>query len=165
VGTLIRRYEGILDRLVHELRDVYGARLVAVAVYGSVARGTMREDSDVDLLIVARDLPGRPERWRELDPLEKTMAPLLEPRVEGALPILLSPVIKTPDEVQAGSPLFLDMVEDARILWDPEGFLRGYLDGLRDRLRRMGARRIPWKGAWYWDVKPDFKPGDVFEWP
>jgi predicted nucleotidyltransferase len=165
VETLVQRYQAIVDRLVLELRELYGPRLVAVAVYGSVGRGTMREDSDVDLLIVARHLPGRRERMREFDRAETRLTDLLQPRVDGALPIVLSPVIKTPDEVQAGSPLFLDMVDDARILWDPEGFLADYLNGLRERLRGLGARRIPWKGAWYWDLKPDFKPGDVFEWP
>ena len=165
MGTLVQRYETILERLVNELQETYGARLVAVAVYGSVGRGTMREDSDVDLLIVARNLSGRSRRGRELDAVEHRMTPFLEPRVDGASPIVLSPVIKTPEEVRAGSPLFLDMVEDARILWDPERFLASYLAGLRERLRRMGARRIPWKGAWYWDLKPDFQPGDVFEWP
>ncbi|HWP57484.1 MAG TPA: hypothetical protein VNL14_06340, partial [Candidatus Acidoferrales bacterium] len=38
-----------------------------------------------------------------------------------------------------------------------------YLQRLRERLARLGARRV-WRGnAWYWDLKPDFKPGDVFE--
>jgi len=31
---------------------------------------------------------------------------------------------------------------------------------LKGRLDKLGARRI-WKDdAWYWDLKPDFKPGD-----
>ena len=34
-----------------------GARLMALAVYGSVGRGTPRWDSDVDLLVVANGLP------------------------------------------------------------------------------------------------------------
>jgi predicted nucleotidyltransferase len=62
------------------LRAVYGARLVACAVYGSVGRGTPREDSDVDLLIVARDLPvGRVARVEEFLPVEARLKPDLEP--------------------------------------------------------------------------------------
>jgi hypothetical protein len=34
----------------------------------------------------------------------------------------LSPVFKTPQEVEAGSPLFLDMIADARLLFDRDGF-------------------------------------------
>jgi hypothetical protein len=74
----------------------------------------------------------------------------------------LSPVFKTPDEVERGSPLFLDMVEDARLLYDPEQFLAGYLDQLRARLQQLGARRVRLGNAWYWDLKPDLKPGEVF---
>jgi len=44
------------------------------------------------------------------------------------------------------------MVDDARILHDPDGFLRRNLDGLRRRLEALGARRI----------QLDLKPGDVF---
>jgi hypothetical protein len=36
-------------------------------------------------------------------------------------------VIRTPAEVQAGSPLMLDMTEDARILHDPRGVLTAAL--------------------------------------
>jgi hypothetical protein len=74
---------------------------------------------------------------------------------------MLSPVFKTPAEVELGSPLFLDMVQDARILHDPDGLLAARLDRLRARLAELGARRI-WRGnAWYWDLKPDLKPGEV----
>jgi hypothetical protein len=55
------------------------------------------------------------------------------------------------------------MVEDARIVHDPDGFLAGYLERFRARLAELGARRI-WRGnAWYWDLKPDFKPGEIIE--
>jgi hypothetical protein len=72
-------------------------------------------------------------------------------------------VLKTPAEVEARSPLLLDMTEDARILFDRGGFLAGELAALRARLDELGARRV-WRGsAWYWDLKPDFRPGDVIE--
>jgi hypothetical protein len=30
-------------------------------------------------------------------------------------------------------------------------------------LEQLGARRI-WRGnAWFWDLKPDYRPGEVFE--
>ncbi|MFQ5721592.1 MAG: nucleotidyltransferase domain-containing protein, partial [Candidatus Aminicenantales bacterium] len=75
----------------------------------------------------------------------------------------ISPIFKTPQEAEIGSPLFLDMVEDARILFDRDGFFSKILDRLRQKLKKLGARRI-WQGnAWYWILKPDYKPGDVIE--
>ena len=160
---LLQRYAEILEALVAELQVTYGARLVACAVFGSVGRGTPRYGSDIDLLLVVHGLPrGRFLRLEEFLAVEAR----LESRLTSGDPehpaIALSPVFKTPDEVEAGSPLFLDMVEDARVLYDPDGFLGRSFDRLRARLRQLGARRI-WRGnAWYWELKPDLKPGEVF---
>jgi hypothetical protein len=34
---------------------------------------------------------------------------------------------------------------------------------MRDRLDALGSRRI-WRGTrWYWDLKPDYRPGMIFE--
>ena len=113
--------------------------------------------SDVDLLIVARDLPrGRLDRVEEFLPVEANLEPLLQPA--DADSITIAPVFKTPAELEAGSPLLLDMVDDARILDDSDGVL----DRLRARLAELGARRVPHGGGWYWELKPDLQPGEVF---
>jgi hypothetical protein len=156
------RYEEVVRGLLAELREHYGARLVSVAVFGSVARGTQREDSDIDFLVVARDLPrGRTARVAEFLPVERRLEPRLAPPRPDLLPIALSPVFKTPEEVEAGSPLFLDMVEDARILHDAEGCLEKRLERLRQRMTALGSRRV-WRGnTWYWLLKPDLTPGET----
>jgi len=160
---LLARYARLVDRLAGELRARYDDRLVAVAVFGSVGRGTPREDSDVDVLIVARDLPaGRFRRVEEFLPVEVRLEAALRDVDPSGAPVLLSPVFKTPPEVERGSPLFLDMVEDARIVYDPDGFLAGYLERFRQRLEALGARRIRRGNAWHWELKPDLRPGEVF---
>ncbi len=114
---LLDRYARLLDRVLAELRARYGERLVSVAVFGSVARGTPREDSDVDLLVVALDLPaGRMRRVEEFLPVEERLEEALRGVDPTGAPVMLSAIFKTPAEVERGSPLFLDMVEDARIL-------------------------------------------------
>ena len=163
MSLLLQRYDHRLQRLLDEVRACYGARLVACAVFGSVGRGTPRYGSDVDLLLVVGGLPrGRFNRVEEFLPVEAHLESVLTVGETGYPPIALSPVFKTPEEVEAGSPLFLDMVDDARILYDPQGFLKTYFDLLRARLRYLGARRIRRGNAWYWELKPDLKPGEVF---
>jgi predicted nucleotidyltransferase len=162
VMTLRERYDEILRRLLAAVEAHYGARLVSVAVFGSVGRGTQREDSDIDLLIVARGLPrGRTARVEEFMPVERRLEPWLAPPRPELLPVALSPVFKTPEEVEAGSPLFLDMVEDARLLHDEGGFLALYLERLRQRLVALGSRRIRHGSTWHWVLKPDLKPGET----
>ena len=98
---------------------------------------------------------GRIPRVREFDAVERSVAS--RPCLAGRR---LSPIFKTPAEVRRGSPLFLDMLEDGRILFDRGAFFAGELAALKSRLDKLGSKRI-WKdGAWYWDLKPDYKPGD-----
>lgn len=157
-------FETLLGDLLEACRRHYGARLVSLAVFGSVGRGSPRPDSDIDLLIVAEALAdGRMRRSAEFQAVETVVAPRLAQLRREGYNVELSPIFKTPAEVEQGSPLFLDMVEDARLLHDREGFLRAVLQRLKARLEQLGARRI-WRGdAWFWDLKPDYKPGEVFE--
>ena len=149
--------EHVLGRLLHVCRTFYGDRLVSLVVFGSVGRGTPRPDSDVDLLVVADPLPdGRIPRVREFDTVERATTSGQPANAAHRL----SPIFKTPAEVRRGSPLFLDMLEDGRLLYDRAGFFAGELAALKARLDKLGSRRI-WKDdAWYWDLKPDYKPGD-----
>ncbi len=157
-------FDQLLGGLAQACHLVYGERLVSLVVFGSVGRGTPRQDSDIDLLVVARELPpGRVRRVEEFSAVEEALqGALMEARTQG-VETYLSPVFKTPEEVRAGSPLFLDMLDDARILYDEGEFFASEMRAFRERLERLGARRV-WVGdSWYWDLKPDYRSGEVFE--
>jgi uncharacterized protein len=157
-------FDTLLVALKNACDGHYGERLVSLAVYGSVGRGTPRPDSDLDILVVADPLPrGRIQRIREFDFVRNSLkVVLLEGRNLG-FNTVLSTVIKSPDEVRKGSPLFLDMTEDSVILFDRESFFESEMARFRKRLEKLGARRV-WRGdVWFWDLKPDYKPGEVFE--
>ncbi|VVM07825.1 hypothetical protein MAMC_01843 [Methylacidimicrobium cyclopophantes] len=157
-------FERLLERLLEAVRLYYGSRLVALAVYGSVGRRKMRPDSDIDFLLVATPLPqGRMARVAEWEVVERWLSPFLEEARAEGISTEWSPIFKTPEELEAGSPLLFDMTEDARILWDPEGVLQGALRKMGERLARNGARRV-WSGnAWYWELKPGHRPGEPIE--
>ena len=158
------RIDRLLAQLVPACVQCYGERLVSVVVFGSVGRGAPRPDSDVDVLIVADDLPdGRLRRVAEFRSAEAALAPVLAESAAAGYRIDLSPVFKTRAELARGSPLLLDLVDDARILYDREDFFGAALAHLRARLDRLQARRV-WRGsAWWWDLKPDYRVGEVFE--
>jgi len=155
-------FDSLLQAILAACKYHYGKRLVSLAVFGSVARRTPRPDSDIDLLLVVENLPdGRIPRVREFDAIEAEVDPLVRAAAKQGVHTRLSPVFKTPAELQLGSPLLLDMVEDARLLFDHDDTLAKRLQRLRERLRELGARRIRKGGGYYWQLKPDFKPGDV----
>ncbi|MBE0467531.1 MAG: nucleotidyltransferase domain-containing protein [Candidatus Desulforudis sp.] len=153
----------MLFEILKAAEKVYGDRLVTVAVFGSVGRGTPRPDSDIDLLLVIEGLPnGRMKRMSEFEALEDLVEPRIRSAANEGIQTSLSPVIKTRDEVNQGSLLFLDMLEDARVMYDLEGFFAGFLERFRKRMARLGARRI-WRGnAWHWVLKKDYRIGETF---
>jgi predicted nucleotidyltransferase len=157
-------FDDLVFALTVAVRIAYGDRLVSLVVFGSVGRGSARPDSDLDFLVVADGLPdGRSARVAEFERVEGQLTDTLEGARAKGVTTALSPLFKTPAEADRGSPLFLDLVEDARICFDRGDFFAHLLARLRARLAALGARRV-WRGArWYWDLKPDFKPGDVVE--
>ena len=161
---VMKKFEGLLEDLLARLKKLYRQRLVSVVVFGSVGRGAPRPDSDIDILIVARPLPqGRMARVREFAAIDEAMSGKMSRLArEGIFPSL-APIFKTPDEVGRGSLLFLDMIEDGRVLFDPSGFWNEYMKEFQRRLHRLGARKVVQGDRWYWDLKPDYRPGDVFE--
>jgi len=162
-GSLKEKFEKLKDLLLVECQQFYGERLVSVVIFGSIARGTYSPASDLDVLIVAEALPpGRMKRIEEFLNVEKRLEPFLASLKKDNLYTEISPVFKTPQEAMKGSLLFLDMVEDAVILFDRDQFFGRLLEKLRQRLKELGAHRV-WRGdVWHWVLKPDYKPGEEF---
>jgi predicted nucleotidyltransferase len=134
-----------------------GPRLVSIVLFGSCARGDATAASDIDVLVVAEGFPrSLAERRRELLDLYRQA-----PGAAARVAVAWSLVTKTPDEARAHSPLYLDMVEDARLIVDREGFFANVLEGMRVRMRELGSRRVFLPGgSWYWDLAPGFTFGD-----
>ncbi len=62
-------YRSVLSKLLTLLLEVFGENLVSLVVFGSVARGDYRRDSDIDLLLVVKNLPKG--RFRRVELFEK----------------------------------------------------------------------------------------------
>lgn len=104
--------------------------------------------------------------WRHTTPacaVDHAFEPLLTTAVDAGFETRLARIVRTPQEAARRVPLSLDVTEDAVLPHDPDGFFAGVLDGMRRSLARLGANRS-WPGkTWYWDLKPDFRPGDAIE--
>jgi len=140
---------------VRALEDRFGPDLVSVVLFGSWVRGEGRAESDLDLLVVIRGLAGgRFERYRPVHELARKVSEELADR--------LSLIVSTPDGAEHVKPYYLGMLSGHVMLRDVGGFFAAILDRLERRLRELGARRhVDEDGYEYWDLKPDWKPGDV----
>ncbi|MEM4484149.1 MAG: nucleotidyltransferase domain-containing protein [Candidatus Methanomethylicia archaeon] len=136
---------------------------MSIIVFGSVARGEARKDSDIDLFLVIKDLPkSRFERQDIFMKIEDEITHILDDLRSKGYYIDFSPILKTPMEASKISPIYLDMVEDAIIIYD-KNFMVNILNRLRNKLNELGAERIRMGKGWYWILKKNYKFGEVIE--
>ena len=146
------------------MRATLGDNLVSIVLFGSVARGEAGSDSDLGLLVVCETLPpGRFARLRMLEPADEAFEKELESLHARGVHTRLSRVVKTRDEANRAVPLYLDLVEDARLLHDRGAFFAGVLARLRATLAKHGAERLARGRVRYWLLKRDFRPGEVVD--
>ena len=100
-------------------------------------------------------------RQETLDPVRKRLQAELDRLWSQGIYTDFSEIIKSETEARRTHPLYLDMTEEAVILFDRGGFFAGVLERLRERLQELGAERKQLGRLRYWDLKPDFKPGEV----
>lgn len=131
----------LLQPVVEALREGLGDDLVALALFGSRARGDAAPESDWDLLLIAHKLP---EGFLSRHFYLKSLLPK-EWRARVSL------LAKTPGEFEARLPsLYLDIALDALVLYDPQGYLHERLPRLRAWITHLGLRREKSKGDWVW---------------
>jgi predicted nucleotidyltransferase len=156
--------KGLSIAYTEVLKEQLGESRVAVVLFGSVARGEATSHSDIDLLVVASGLP---ESWLARQLCLERADDLLEPRLQAlrrqGILTGFSPLLKTPQEAARVTPLYFDLLQDALILYDREGFFSAVLERLRASFQRLGARRVKRGKIRYWELKPDYTPGEVFE--
>jgi hypothetical protein len=133
-------------KVIAALRAALGEKLVAVALYGSWARGDADEGSDVDLLVIADDLPDHPiQRVRFLK------------RMAGSEAAGVQFYARTRKGFESYfGVMYLEFGLDAQVLYDPTGYLAAKLAHIRDIINEAGLYRVQ-KGRdlfWRWKNPP-----------
>ncbi|UCD83524.1 MAG: nucleotidyltransferase domain-containing protein [Deltaproteobacteria bacterium] len=162
--TINSRLKSFARAYVDALKQTLGNDLIAVVLYGSVARGEATAYSDIDLLVVSDGLPeGRFAKRDLLKPAKALVAEQKDALFQSGIWSNFSELIKTREEARKRSYLYLDLSEDAVILFDKDNYFEKLLAELRERLKQMGSARKVFRGYRYWDIKPDFKAGDTVD--
>ena len=157
-------YRPYLDLLVEWMLEHFATEeVLACALFGSVARNQARPDSDIDLLVVtARTEAETMSRFVRLLRKLADEPPTLALKESGLSPDPY-PIFLTPAQLQDNALILLDVLDHGIVLYDT-GILRQRLDRLQHRLQELGSRKVLHAdGSWHWDLKPDWKPGEVVE--
>ncbi|HMH49359.1 MAG TPA: nucleotidyltransferase domain-containing protein [Candidatus Acidoferrum sp.] len=156
-------FQALANRVVAEYRAALGDDLIALALFGSVARGEARPISDLDLYVVTRlAILGDPRLrtiWKRID-----ASPEYQALVASGYRPTPSPVLHTVEDLRRHSWILLDITHHGIVLYDPASVLERELNAVRRRMAELGSRRIELAdGSWYWDLKPDWRPGEVVD--
>jgi predicted nucleotidyltransferase len=159
-------YIHYVHRIATLLQEQLKERLVSVVLFGSAARGKAGAESDVDLLIVATSFEPFESRFDMFTAIDEALraSRAYQDLISKCLGTTISPIPLTVEEVERTPPILLDLVTDGLIVYDTERFMARKLRALRKKLAALGARRVALEGGgWYWDLKPDYKLGEVVE--
>ncbi len=150
-------YKGIIKEIFKRAKNFYKDNLLSFVIFGSVAKDKTNPFSDIDILIISKNLPkGRAKRIFDfIENIEKPLKEKIKKLRKKGYFIEISPLIKKPEEVEYGGFIYLDMIEDSIILFDKNNFFKKYLQKLSEKLKKYGAKKIYKKGGYYWVIKED----------
>ncbi len=164
VRRLNERLRWLARQYARVASEVLGENLTSVYLFGSVARGQAGPESDIDLLVICPHLPeGAFRRRRMLEPIRERLTLHLQKLWDRGVYTDFVEVIRDETEAAKVHPLYLDMVNEAVCLFDRNDFFTHVLARLAERLQALGAERRHLGRVRYWDLKPDFRAGEVIE--
>lgn len=162
--TLNLHLRELAHRYAEALKQTLGDQLVSVVLFGSVARSEATSHSDIDLLVILEETPrGMTQRRALLEPARGVLTPDLELLWNLGVYVDFVEIIRSREEARRFHPVYLDMTQEALLLYDKGGFMAGILDALSERLRVLQASRKRLGKIWYWDLKPEFWFGEVIK--
>ena len=139
-----------LSEACEDLRELLGEEFIGLALFGSWARGEAGEKSDVDVFVVLRSLRGMDIRsmiYRTIARRVKRALTLVDVRLDEI----------TGDDVVL-TPLLINVVADAVVIWDRGGVLRKFVEKGRALIRKAGLVRYRTPDGKYGWKREDNRP-------
>ncbi len=172
IARTIRNLEKIPQQRYCRLLGIFSAEVIkrkigikSIVLFGSVARGSARQDSDIDLLMVSDTFKSLGEAVDRLVDIEYS------PRVLQEIEWLENNGVSThlsfhpvsSHMLRLHPPIILDIIDEGIPIID-DGTYRMEAKKIRERMKELGAKRI-WlaEDEWVWILKPDAKIGEVIE--
>ena len=136
--------ENTLKQIVDRIRVKLGEDVLSIVLFGSMTRGDFTESSDIDVLVIARNLP---DNWRDRD---KILLELAEIKYGHRRPvhITLADEYEMNASVEQGAPLVFGLHDANRVVFGRDRFFEKLMKRFDDNMLRWGVRKIR-NGEWF----------------
>jgi predicted nucleotidyltransferase len=129
-------------KIISKLKDFFKADLRSVILFGSYAKDTAQEYSDIDtLIILSRKFAGRTERQELEIELRKKLY-----RTVGQVSPKIGAIEELEAALEAHNPLILNILDYGIVLYDDGAFAK-----LKDHLKQITSTEVV-RRADYWEV-------------
>jgi predicted nucleotidyltransferase len=130
--------KAIENRIVEGIKRYFGSRLISIVLFGSQARGTATEHSDIDLVVIVK---GMPSNWRKQKEIN------IEVRwIEELSDLPVSIILKNPTTVKSSlsviQPLLFGILKSYKVLYDPTNFFETQAEIYRKKMKKWKVEEI-----------------------
>ncbi len=128
----------MLDKIIKDIKALFGGELVSIVLFGSYASGRQNRSSDIDMFVVADNLPAKRNERLSLI-LSITKKYLLSGKT-------VSIVLHSRDEILNGfefyNPLLLSISENYKLLYDRDDFFNTLIKEIKLRIARKKIQKF-----------------------
>lgn len=136
----------VLDEFMKKCEEKFRDNLVSIVLFGSYAIGTAKETSDIDVLVIAKDLPAN--TWERDELLDDITDEIFFEYGED-----IQPILATPRELKMHAewpnPIFYGILFGYEVLYGSEFFDR-IIKIVKERVREK--RPVFIKGDKEWEI-------------
>ena len=133
----------VLDEFLKKCKEKFGDNLISIILFGSYARETATEYSDVDLLVIAKNLPKR--RIDRHKVLRDIVLEFIYRYGINISPILIEPRDLSPKDI---NPLICGILTGYKIIYDKNNFWKNYLERIKPVIKRIKPVFIDEEKEW-----------------
>jgi len=129
--------------IIKQVKDFYSDNLLALAIYGSYAKGTAREESDLDIIIILKKAIKGRQRYVEFNQINDQQG------------LEVNPVIFDIDEAKNFHLIYLSFLGALDIVEDNFGILETIQRKLIELFEKGVIEKKEIMGITYWRINDD----------